>query len=165
MERRMQIEVRAVEGDKPMIRGYAAVFNSLSEDLGGFRERIAPGAFKRALASNPDVLCLVNHSIDQMLGRTMNGTCRVKEDDKGLCFECDLPDTSAGRDVRALISRGDMSQCSFTFGIDEDTWDEEPDPDDPEQTMICRTVVSVRTLKDVSPVATPAYPQTAVKAN
>ena len=165
MKREMQIEVRAVEGDKPMLRGYAAVFNRLSDDLGGFRERIMPGAFKRALASNPDVLCLVNHDMRALLGRTMNGTCRVKEDDKGLCFECDLPNTSAGNDVRELIKRGDMSQCSFGFCVDEDDWDEEDDPENPEEKMICRTIRSVKSLKDVSPVVQPAYPQTVVKTS
>jgi HK97 family phage prohead protease len=165
MKRVMQIEVRAVDGDKPQIRGYAAVFNSLSEDLGGFREVIAPGAFRKALASDPDVLCVVNHSIDRLLGRMSNGTCRVSEDDKGLMFECDLPDTSDGRDVRELIKRGDMSQCSFGFQVDEDNWEEVPDEDDPEEMSIRRTVLSVRSLRDVSPVVTPAYPQTNVKAN
>ena len=47
IERRMfaAVELR-VEGDDehPKIVGHAAVFNELSEDLGGFRERIDRGA-------------------------------------------------------------------------------------------------------------------------
>ncbi len=44
IERRtIKMEFKAEsKDDKPIIRGMAAVFNSLSEDLGGFREQIAP---------------------------------------------------------------------------------------------------------------------------
>ena len=58
MEKRFQLtEVRSVKnGDKRTITGYAARYNVLSGDLGGFRERIASGAFKRILATKPDVV-------------------------------------------------------------------------------------------------------------
>jgi len=110
MEKRFQVtEVRAVKnGDKRTITGYAARYNVLSCDLGGFRERIASGAFKRILATNPDVVCLFNHSDNAVLGRTTTGTLRLSEDSRGLKFECDLPDTTAGRDTYESVQRGDL---------------------------------------------------------
>jgi len=86
-------------GDRMTVSGYAATYNTLSKDLGGFRERIAPEAFRRILATNPDVVCLFNHDMNSVLGRTSAGTLRLSEDRKGLAFECDLPNTTVGRDL------------------------------------------------------------------
>ena len=121
MEKRFQLtEVRAVKnGDKRTITGYAARYNLLSGDLGGFRERIASGAFKRILATNPDVVCLFNHSDNAVLGRTTAGTLRLSEDSRGLKFECDLPGTTAGRDTYESVQRGDLNGCSFAFMVDD----------------------------------------------
>src|ERR1700741_785014 len=94
-ERTIRIAVRAAPGCKS-IEGPAAVFNSLSEDLGGFREIITPGAFKRALAESEDILCVVNHDSRQLLGRTSSGTCEVCEDEQGLRFSCSMPNTQLG---------------------------------------------------------------------
>jgi uncharacterized protein len=164
MERRFaKVEIRAANDGRKTIEGYAAVFNSLSGDLGGFREQIAPGAFTRALAEKPDVLCLLNHDASQMLGRTASGTCEIEQDDTGLRFRCDMPDTTLGRDLYEQIKRGDISQCSFSFTCDDDEWDEMDDEQG--RSFVRRTVVGVRKLFDVSPVAMPAYPATSVSAN
>src|SRR2546427_740708 len=101
----MQREVRCVSGHELRasgnnIEGYAAIFNSLSEDLGGFRERIRTGAFARAIREKQDCRALFNHNPNMILGRTRSGTLRLSEDGTGLLFDCNLPDTSAGRDVR-----------------------------------------------------------------
>jgi len=96
-------EVRAV-GDKREIRGYAAVFEQLSGDLGGFREKIAPGAFAGGLGG--DIRALWNHNADHVLGRTSAGTLRLVEDAKGLRVEIDPP-ASAGAFVESL-QRGDV---------------------------------------------------------
>lgn len=93
LERRAFTEVRTA-GRR--IEGYAATFNT-EADLGGFRERIAPGAFRSALAG--DVLAMLDHDPGKVLGRTRSGTLRLSEDSKGLAFSLDLPDTQAGRDV------------------------------------------------------------------
>jgi hypothetical protein len=45
-------QVRTSRGGKG-ISSYGAVFNQLSEDLGGFREIAKPGAFKRELSARP----------------------------------------------------------------------------------------------------------------
>ncbi len=135
------------------IRGYAAVFNHPSDDLGGFSERVMPGAFTRCLRSSPDVRCLFNHNASQLLGRTASGTLRLREDDLGLFFDCDLPDTQLGRDVQEMVKRGDISQCSFGFIVQGQRW-----PND-----TTRELTDVDML-DVSPVTFPAYPQTSVSA-
>lgn len=145
-------ELRAKGGNA--IEGYAAVFNSQSEDLGGFRESIRPGAFSRAIREKQDVRCLFNHNSDTILGRTRSGTLRLLEDSTGLQFNCDLPDTQAGRDVREMIRRGDINQCSFGFVAQDDTWSRDGKT---------RELVDVD-LFDVSPVTYAAYPQTSVSA-
>lgn len=155
LERRtLNVEFRA-DGKAGKLRGTAAVFNSLSEDLGGFREQIAPGAFASALASS-DVRALYNHDANMVLGRTSAGTLRLMETDKGLEFEVDLPDTSYARDLMACMQRGDINQCSFGFSIGEDgdTWQRDA------AGMWTRTICNVSRLYDVSPVTYPAYPET-----
>lgn len=158
----LKVEVRAAKDGSQAIEGYAAVFNKLSDDLGGFREQIKPGAFGRALAEKQDTLCLLNHDPRMLLGRTSSGTCQMREDENGLFFRCDMPNTSLGRDTLEMVKRGDISQCSFTFTCDDDDWDE--DKDEQGRSFVKRTVNSVRGLFDVSPVIQPAYPQTSVSA-
>lgn len=143
-------------GDTPSrIVGHAALFNSLSEDLGGFREQIAPGAFSDSIKSD-DVRALFNHSPDYILGRTASGTLTLSEDDDGLVSEIDPPNTQFVRDLMVSIERGDISQMSFAFRVKPDgqTWEERDE-------MTLRTLTNV-TLYDVSPVTFPAYPETDV---
>ena len=150
--RGLRIERR--EGKAPMLAGHAAVFNQLSENLGGFREQIKPGAFADALAD--DVRALFNHDPNFILGRSTNGTLRLKEDDIGLAVEIDVPDTSSVRDqVLAPIERGDVSQMSFGFAVKPGGQDWAED----DEGRLIRTLTAVR-LFDVSPVTFPAYPQT-----
>jgi HK97 family phage prohead protease len=176
-KRFLATEVRAVsKGNKRTIAGYAARYGVLSSDLGGFRERIVAGAFKRILATNPDVVCLFNHSDSAVLGRTTAGTLRLSEDSRGLKFECDLPDTAAGRDTYESVQRGDLNGCSFAFMVDDARMCEykEEDIDDEETGMrdvvkraaraIIRTIRDFANLIDVSVVTHPAYPQTSVDA-
>jgi hypothetical protein len=144
-----------LEGDKkPTIRGYAAVFNKFSEDLGGFREKIAPGAFAGAIQGN-DVRALFNHDPNYVLGRTKAKTLRLSEDEKGLVIEIDPPDTQFARDLMVSMQRGDISQMSFGFQTIKDNWKKSQGKD------MERTLLEVRLL-DVSPVTFPAYPQTSV---
>ena len=104
------------------LSGYAATFNDPTA-IGGFTERIAPGAFSRSLASGRDVLALLDHRADVLLGRTRSGSLKLSEDAKGLRFELKVPDTAAGRDVIALAERGDLGGMSFGFVATEDAWD------------------------------------------
>lgn len=147
-------ELRA-EGDAKIV-GYAAVFNSMSEDLGGFREVIMPGAFDRALRENHDVRALVNHDPNQILGRTKSGTLALSVDERGLKAEVEPPDTQAARDALASIRRGDMDQMSFAFRTITDEWRKQDGE-------IVRELKDLELL-DVSIVAYPAYPATSVSA-
>lgn len=147
-----QIEVRASPDDsgQPVISGYAAVFNQLSEDLGGFREMIRPGAFRKTLKES-DARALWNHNPDYVLGRSSAGTLALREDDHGLKFEVTPPDTTWARDLLVTMQRGDVNQMSFSFSAVKDRWMQ----GDTQQ----RELIEVR-LYEVSPVTFPAYPQT-----
>lgn len=156
MERRVlgQVEVRARgEGQQRVITGYAAVFDSLSVVMWGFRERIAKGAFAETL--DGDVRALWNHDTNHVLGRTTVGTLRLEEDDKGLRVEIEPPDTPLTQSFLASIERGDVSQMSFAFATLEDSWDYD------EQDQLIRTLRKVK-LYEVSPVTFPAYTETEV---
>jgi len=142
------------EAEAPKIVGYAAVFDSLSGDLGGFREKIERGAFTDSLANNDEVHALFNHSNDKLLGRRGAGTLRLHEDDHGLAIEIDPPNTSDGRDVVELLRRGDLVSMSFGFYNVTDSWETVEGED-------VRTVKKAR-LFDVSVVTTPAYSATEV---
>ena len=136
--------------------GYCAVFNKKSHDLGGFREVIKPGSFTRTLADSAHVVALNNHNADQVLGRVGSGTLRLEEDDTGLRFELDLPDTSYARDLSALVQRGDVAGCSFAFSVRPggELWEET-------NGQSIRTL-SALDLGEITITAQPAYPDTSV---
>lgn len=144
------------EGQAPLIRGHAAVFNQLSEDLGGFREQIAPGAFAEAIQKD-DVRALFNHDSNLVLGRNQAGTLRLAENAHGLAIEIDPPATSYARDLMVSMKRGDVTQMSFGFSIRPGGQDWAKD----DEGRVIRTLKRLR-LFDVSPVTFPAYPQTDV---
>lgn len=155
-ERRYRVtELRAKSGTVPRITGHAAVFNQLSDDLGGFREKIRPGAFAETIKES-DVRALWNHDPNFVLARTKNKTLVLEEDNIGLAFDAALPETQQARDFFVQIERGDVDQMSFGFMVlpDGDTlrW---------EDGGVVRELIKVE-LFDVSPVTFPAYPQTDV---
>lgn len=152
--RTFKVEVRKSE-DGRKLRGTAVVFNQLSENLGGFREQIDPGAFDDC--DMDDVRCLFNHDDSMVLGRTVSKTLTLTRDSAGVHFECDPPDTSYARDLAACMDRGDVDQCSFSFTVAPGgaDWSE-----DPESGGDIRTVKKISRLYDVSVVTYPAYPQT-----
>jgi HK97 family phage prohead protease len=137
------------------ISGYAAVFDQDSEDLGGFVERIAPGAFKEAL-KNSDARALINHNQDLLLARESAGTLRLRETDEGLYMEISPPKTSYAADLMESIKRGDIAEQSFAFTVAKDEWQHLDTPD----REAIRTITEISHLYDVGPVTYPAYPQT-----
>jgi len=158
MERRCAVELRAA-GDirSPRLAGYAAVFNSESRDLGGFTEKIAPGAFARTLQSNSvDPLALVQHVPHLVLGRRSAGTLKLAEDGKGLSFEVVLPETTTARDLMVSVSRGDIRGASFAFSVPKggDRWDVQGG-------RAVRTLLDVD-LHEITITPTPAYQDTSV---
>jgi uncharacterized protein len=158
-----KLETRIVEVDAFEIRedtdgmhleGYAALFDSRSENLGGFTETIKPGAFRASLKARNDIKLLWNHDTGAVLGSTRAGTLTLVEDDRGLRVSATLPNTSYGRDASELVRRGDVSAFSFGFSMPArggDEWSSDGTE---------RVLKSVR-LHEVSLVAFPAYPETA----
>ena len=144
------------EGEPVKIKGHAAVFDKLSDPIMGFREKIAPGAFRKSIRRKADVRALWNHNPDYVLGRTKSGTLRLKEDDIGLAIEIQPPDTQWANDLVTTIERGDVDQMSFGFVVVKEEWTE-----DHKKKETVRTLEEVD-LFDVSPVTFPAYPQTDV---
>lgn len=146
-KREFRMEEAAYEGNT--VRGYAAVYNSDSEWMGGFYEQIAPGAFDGVMDN--DVRAYFNHDENLLLGRVSSGTLRIGTDARGLYYEVDMPNTSYANDLVELMKRGDVNQSSFAFLIGEDRWEER-------NGKTYRIIEKVSRLLDVSPVAQPAYP-------
>src|SRR4051794_27693660 len=97
-----QLEESRTKNGTLTLTGYAAVYDSLSEDI-GFVERLARNCFAPALKRRDlDVRLLVNHD-GLPLARTTNGTLRLSEDSRGLRVEADLADTQAARDLKVLL--------------------------------------------------------------
>lgn len=143
------------------LRGHAAVFNSLSDDLGGFRELIAPGFFRAALRKQPDVRLLFNHDANYVMGRTAAGTLELREDNRGLHVFARVDKTIGWvNDLRTSMQRGDVDQMSFAFTVREggDDWAVTDDE------SIVRTLLpdGAEQLFDVSVVTYPAYKATEV---
>ncbi|MFF3557328.1 HK97 family phage prohead protease [Streptomyces tsukubensis] len=148
-------EIRAT-GEGFTVKGYAYRFNELSHDLGGFRERIAPGAGVRSLERN-DVVSTFNHNADQVLGRRSSGTLRVGEDEHGGWYEIDLPATTTGRDLAELLKRGDVKGSSFTFRVGRSG--QRRAGTDPETGLPIREITEMD-VAELGPVLNPAYPTT-----
>jgi len=148
----VEFEARA-EGESNVIVGYGAVFNSNSQDLGGFVERIEPGAFDEVL--DDDVYGLLNHNTDKILGRNKRNL-KLSVDDKGLKYRIELPDTATAKEVRTLIKDGIIDKSSFAFKVKEQRWEHRKGE------LSVRTITKFKRLFDVSPVAGPAYLDTSV---
>jgi uncharacterized protein len=149
-QRTVDVDVEAIDTRGRTLHGYAAVYGVESEDLGGFRERISPGAFRNVL--DADVRALLNHDPSQVLGRTRSGTLRLFDEPRGLRFEVDLPDSPLGENVREAVRRKDIDGASFRFRVDQETWDGD-----------LRTIESVKELKDVTVATFGAYPAASVE--
>lgn len=138
-----------------VVTGYAALFGSRSEDLGGFVEEIDRGAFAESLTKDDlDVRFLINHDSNLVLARSKNGTLELTEDDRGLRIYARVAPYSYAEDLKIAIERGDIDQMSFAFTVEEDSWgsDEDGTP--------LRRVQRVKDLFDVSVVTYPAYQET-----
>lgn len=145
-------ELRAFEGDRHTIGGYAAVFNRNSKNLGGFLENVDPIAFNQSRGDGwPEVICRYNHDDNQLLGTTAAATLRIGLDKYGLSYDVDPP--RAMEHITELVQRGDVRKSSFAFRTIEDDWTTT------EQGYPLRRLLAVQ-LVDVAPVNIPAYADT-----
>lgn len=143
-----QIEIRS-EGKDLVAYGYAYRFNTLSQNLGGFVESIAPGAGKKSIADD-DIRGLFNHDPNLVLGRSRAGTLSMEEDGTGGTYEIRLPDTPTGRELATNLELGNITGSSFGFRTISDDWSET------EQEFPLRTLTAF-SMRDVGPVTFPAY--------
>ena len=157
MERRFS-NLTNIDSEGKTLRGMAAVYNSDSEDLGGFIERIAPGAFRSSVGSSQDVRAFWNHDSRLLLGRRSNGTLKLNETQDGLAVEINLPDTGFARDLAVLVARGDCNQMSFGFTL-PDASSESWRPHESNPKVRLRTINNL-VLHEVSAVSMPAYTDT-----
>jgi len=165
----MKYEIRYIKADNlkieetrdktPKIIGYPAIFNKLSEDLGGFRERISQFAFRKALKKS-DTRALWDHESKYVMGRESAQTLKLKEDDNGLRMELEPPGTQWAKDLSISIKRKDIREMSFAFflGVNGSKWEDVKDE------LPIRTILpdGIEELRDVSVVTFPAYPDTEV---
>ena len=152
------LELRGKAGEAKTLVGYAAVFNREATIAGFFREQIAPGAFDAAIRED-DVRALFNHDPNYVLGRTTSGTLTLSQDDDGLRYEADPPDTQWARDLMVTVGRGDVNQSSLGFEVVREEW---TNPETRAELPL-RTILEPR-LFDVSPVTYPAYEETSAEA-
>ncbi|WP_353418123.1 HK97 family phage prohead protease (plasmid) [Staphylococcus delphini] len=151
-------QIETTNDDGMVVEGYAIIFDTLSDDLGGFREVISPNALSDVDVS--DVKCLINHDFNRIVGRTQAGTLSLEVDDKGLYFKCYFPNTSYARDIYENIKAGNVNQCSFfyTLPIQDDTariWSKV-------NGEYVQTINKIDKLIEVSIVTMPAYQNTSV---
>ena len=146
------VEKREEEG-KTYFEGYAFKYDMLSREIFGFREKIAKGALKNIDLREDDIFASLNHNLDQLLARTISGTLELTDDDVGLKYRFEVPNTTAGRDLVVLSERGDIQHSSFVFLVSNDEWVED------DEYGAIRTITLFSGLYEVGPVANPAYLQ------
>ena len=161
------VELRAHEDETPSIEGLGAVYYDGSErtefvmfgDRSGEHvvERIMPGAFDSVVDS--DVYGLFNHDMNMILGRTKSGTMTLRTSEAGLHYSISQADTSVYRDVSLMLERGDLDGSSFGFRIEESDEEWETNGD-----QMVRSIHNIAMLRDVGPVAGPAYTATTAEA-
>lgn len=163
MNKEKKIEIRNAQGvvkraadDSRRVEGRAVVFDSWSEDLGGFREKIARGALDGVIERS-DVFALMDHRRDRgILARCKRGdqvSLRLNVTDEGLDYEFEAPETALGNELLSCLERGEIDGSSFAFTVLEDNWERNGDTYE-------RTITKIDELYDVSPVYSPAYSQT-----
>lgn len=163
VKKRDDIEIRTSEvlADSNTIYGKAISFDTLSVDLGGFRETIKRGAITQELIDNADIFARTNHDNDYILARSKygKGSLSLELRDDGLYFSFELPNTEKGNELREHIKRGEITQCSFAFITakepNAEVWRKE-------NGIVYRDIYKIGYLGDVAPVYRPAYEETYV---
>ena len=141
------------EDGQEVVVGYGSIFNSRSENLGGFYEYISPTAISEETIAKSDVRALINHDANLILARSTSGTLDLWVDEKGLKYEFEIPETSYGKDLAINMKNGNLNQSSFAFTVGDDEWSTDDNGND------IRTITSIDKLFDISVVSYPAYSQ------
>jgi HK97 family phage prohead protease len=154
-------EIRSISGNlrassPGKLAGFAILYNSLSQDLGGFVEQVKPGALKRSLAQPDNIRAYVEHDPHKLLARVGSRTLELREHDKGIYFELSLPDVSYARDLGVLVERGDITGVSFGFRVNPggESWEMR-------NGQLMRDLTDID-LREISIVGDPAYADTSV---
>ena len=140
------------EDGQEVVVGYGSIFNSRSENLGGFYEYISPTAISQETIAKSDVRALINHDQNLILARSTTGTLDLTVDEKGLKYEFEIPEgLSYGKDLAINMKNGNINQSSFAFTVGDDEWSTDDEGND------IRTITSIDRLYDVAVVTYPAY--------
>ena len=144
----------SLDNDSRILSGYAAVFNSESKDLGGFTEMISPTAFEGVIERS-DVFAVLDHDRNKVLARSKmgKGSLELNIDQKGLQFRFESPNTTLGNDVLSMVKRGDLTDASFCFTVEDENWQKREDG------SYLRTINKIGDLFDVSVCYNGAYPE------
>lgn len=144
----------SLDNDSRILSGYAAVFNSESKDLGGFTEMISPTAFEGVIERS-DVFAVLDHDRNKVLARSKmgKGSLELNIDSKGLQFRFESPNTTLGNDVLSMVKRGDLTDASFCFTVEDENWQKREDG------SYLRTINKIGDLFDVSVCYNGAYPE------
>lgn len=162
----LELRLETRDDGRPVVVGMAPPWNKWSVDLGGFKERFMPGAFRKWLDRSPndprgaaDVVAKFNHDDSRVLGRTTNGTLQIEETEKGLLYRATPPvGTPTTAEVIPLIREKYVFGSSFAFALPDprgEQWDEDPAGN------VTRTITEAA-IFDVSPVTHAAYPNSSV---
>lgn len=146
------LESRKDDDGNAYIEGLGIVFNELSEDLGGFQERILPEAIEGVDLS--DVYSFINHDPNLIMGRTKSGTMEVEVKSDGVHYRVKPPKSALT--YIENIQRGDIDGSSFSFRIaqDGDSWE------DRDGQVPLRTIKKFSAIKEIGAVVGPAYTMT-----
>lgn len=143
--------------DSRTVEGYASRFDIVSDGL-PFEEVIERGAFDGVIEVS-NVFALLNHDQSRgVLARSKEGvgTLTLEVDDKGLKYRFEAPRTALGDELLEYLRRGEISESSFAFTVEKETWEEREDG------TWKRTIHKIKRLYDVSPVFDAAYSATSV---
>jgi HK97 family phage prohead protease len=147
----------AESGDGQTLEGYAAVFNAwtdIRDQLGAYKERIAPGSFRRSIGERMPVMQF-DHGGHPLIGSLPLGTIStLREDKNGLFVRARLSDNWLVEPFRDAIRDRAVSGMSFRFRVRDDEWSKVDGQD-------ARTIKDVE-LYELGPVVMPAYRQTSV---
>lgn len=159
------------EEESRIVEGYAIMFGVRSNVVGYDWKRDIPlyevierdSITEDYLATQDIVLCL-NHDKDKMLARSKNGqgTLSYWVDDNGVGFRAELPHTADGDYALEHIRLGNLTSCSFSFGLTRDNFEIEMTKDDEGNDIAISHVKSFNSIDDMSIVRRPAYKETSV---